>query len=174
MENTFGIPIIPANEAERVANLHDYTILDTRSEGPFNNVASIAAHMFKTPMAFVSFVDESRVWFKANVGLESVTETPRGVSLCSLAILSNTPTVFENTLEESCLLANPLVAGDFGMRFYAAAPIRTPEGFNIGAVCVVDKEPRTFSAGDQRVLEHLASIVMDELKLRSLQQEEKS
>jgi GAF domain-containing protein len=169
MENTFGIPIIPENEKGRLENLHSYDILDTRSEGPFNNVASIAAHMFKTPMAFVSFVDESRVWFKANVGLESVSETPRGVSLCSLAILNNEPTVFHNTVEESCLLANPLVAGEFGMRFYAAAPIKTPEGFNIGAVCVVDKEPREFSVGDQRVLEHLASIVMDELKLRALE-----
>ena len=169
MENTFGIPIIPENEKDRLENLHSYNILDTRSEGPFNNVASIAAHMFKTPMAFVSFVDESRVWFKSNLGLESVTEAPRGVSLCSLAILNNEPTVFHNTVEESCLLANPLVAGEFGMRFYAAAPIRTPEGYNIGAVCVVDKEPREFSVGDQRVLEHLASIVMDELKLRALE-----
>jgi hypothetical protein len=69
MNNTFGIPIIPENEEARLENLKSYNILDTRSEGPFNNVASIAAHMFKTPMAFVSFVDEGRVWFKANVGL---------------------------------------------------------------------------------------------------------
>ena len=172
MENTFGIPIIPENEEARLANLRQYDILDTRSEGPFNNVASIAAHMFKTPMAFVSFVDESRVWFKANIGLEEVNETPRGISLCSLAVLSNQPTVFKDTLDESCLLANPLVAGEFGMRFYAAAPIRTAEGFNIGAVCVIDKEPREFSVGDQRVLEHLASIVMDELKLRLLNKEQ--
>ena len=160
---------MPENEEARLDNLHSYPALDTRSEGPFNNVASIAAHMFKTPMAFVSFVDEGKVWFKGNVGLKGVTDTPRGVSLCSLAILSNEPTVFENTLEESCLLANPLVAGEFGMRFYAAAPIRSPEGFNIGAVCVVDKEPREFSVADQRVLQHLASIVMDELQLRLLQ-----
>ena len=174
MENTFGVPIIPENEQDRLENLHSYNILDTRSEGPFNNVASIAAHMFKTPMAFVSFVDDSRVWFKANIGLDGVTDTPRGISLCSLAVLSNQPTVFQNTLEESCLLANPLVAGEFGMRFYAAAPIKTPEGYNIGAVCVVDKEPREFTVGDQRVLEHLASIVMDELKLRAFEYQKQS
>lgn len=166
MENTFGVSIIPENESARLANLRHYGIVDTVSEGSFNNVASIAAHMFKTPMAFVSFVEESRVWFKANVGLEGVQETPRGVSLCSLAILNNEPTVFQNTLDASCLMANPLVAGEFGMRFYAGAPIKTPEGHNIGAVCVVDKEPRLFSDADQRVLTHLASIVMDELLLR--------
>lgn len=169
MENTFGIPIIPENEEARLEKLKEYNILDTKSEGPFNNVASIAAHMFKTPMAFVSFVDKDRVWFKANVGLPGVTDTPRGVSLCSLAVLEDQVTVFNNAAEEPCLLANPLVAGEFGLRFYAAAPLKTPDGYNIGAVCIVDKEPREFSPADQRVLEHLASIVMDELALREFQ-----
>lgn len=169
MDNTFGIPIIPEDDEARVKKLQEYNILDTKTEGPFNNVASIAAHMFKTPMAFVSFVDKDRVWFKANVGLPGVTDTPRGVSLCSLAILSNEVTVFTNAAEEPCLLANPLVAGEFGLKFYAAAPLKTPDGYNIGAVCIVDREPREFSDADQRVLAHLASIVMDELKLRELQ-----
>ena len=169
MENTFGIPIIPADEEARLARLASYDILDTQSEGTFNNVASIAARMFKTPMAFVSFVDRERVWFKANLGLEEVGEVPRAVSLCSLAILNTEPTVYQNALDEPCLLANPLVAGEFGLRFYAAAPIITPDGFNIGAVCVVDKETRTFSEADQRVLQHLAAIVMDELTLRKQQ-----
>lgn len=169
MNNTFGIPIIPENDDARVEKLKEYDILDTITEGPFNNVASIAAHMFKTPMAFVSFVDKDRVWFKANVGLPGVTDTPRGVSLCSLAVLKEEVTVFNNAAEEPCLLANPLVAGEFGLKFYAAAPIKTPDGYNIGAVCIVDRKPRDFSDADQRVLEHLASIVMDELKLRKLQ-----
>lgn len=169
MDNTFGVPIIPDNEENRLEKLYEYNILDTKSEGPFNNVASIAAHMFKTPMAFVSFVDKDRVWFKANVGLPGVTDTPRGVSLCSLAVLNNDVTVFNNAPDEPCLLANPLVAGEFGLRFYAAAPLKTPDGYNIGAVCIVDKEPREFTDSDRRVLEHLASIVMDELKLRQLQ-----
>ena len=169
MVNTFGIPIIPDDDDARVNKLKEYNILDTKTEGPFNNVASIAAHMFKTPMAFVSFVDKDRVWFKANVGLPGVTDTPRGVSLCSLAVLSSEVTVFNNAAEEPCLLANPLVAGEFGLKFYAAAPLKTPDGYNIGAVCIVDREPREFSDADQRVLEHLASIVMDELKLRELQ-----
>ncbi len=169
MDNTFGIPIIPDDEEARLQKLDEYQIMDTQSEGPFNNVASIAAHMFKTPMAFVSFVDKDRVWFKANVGLPGVTNTPRGISLCSLAVMNTNATVFENATDEPCLLANPLVAGEFGLRFFAAAPIITPDGYNIGAVCVIDKEPREFSDADQRVLEHLASIVMDELTLRALQ-----
>ncbi len=169
MENTFGIPIIPEDDEERVQNLKSYKILDTPTEGPFNHVASIAAHMFKVPIALVSLVDRDRVWFKANVGMEGITETARGQSLCSIGILTDEVTTFNNAIEEPCLLSNPLVAGEFGLRFYAGAPIKTPEGYNIGTVCVIDKEPREFSAADQRVLEHLASIVMDELKLRTLE-----
>ena len=168
MENTFGTPIIPDNEAERLANLYAYEILETPPEGAFNNIATIAAQMFKVPIALISLVDKERVWFKANVGMEGVTETSRGVSLCSLAVLDDQVTVFENTLNGPCLLTTPLVAGEFGLRFYAAAPLKTSDGYNIGAICVVDKESRPFDAGDQRVLEHLAAIVMDELELRYL------
>ncbi|MDB5263031.1 MAG: serine/threonine protein kinase, partial [Adhaeribacter sp.] len=75
--------------------------------------------------------------------------------------------VYKNASTEPCLLANPLIAGEFGLRFYAGAPIKTSDGHSIGAVCVVDKEPRDFSEADQRVLEHLAAIVMDELERRN-------
>lgn len=168
MDNTFGIPIIPENEETRLKKIKEYKILDTALEGPFNHVATIAADMFKAPIALVSLVDKYRVWYKAQVGMEGIKEVPRGESLCSLAILNDEVTVFKNALEEPCLLANPLVAGEFGLRFYAAAPLKTPDGFNIGSVCIVDTEPREFSVADQRVLEHLASIVMDALNARKL------
>ncbi|WP_051359768.1 GAF domain-containing protein [Adhaeribacter aquaticus] len=169
MNNTFGIPIIPDNDATRVQKLHEYQILDTPvGEGPFQHVASLATHLFKVPIALVSLVDKQRVWFKANVGLEGVNEVDRGTSLCSLAVLSHEPTVFENAVEEPCLLANPLVAGEFGLRFYAAAPLTNPEGLNLGAVCIVDKIPRKFSIADQKILEHLAAVVMKELELWKL------
>jgi GAF domain-containing protein len=167
MENTFGVPIIPENEAERVARLIELQILDTLPEKSFDNVAAIAAQMLKVPIALVSFVDSERVWFKANVGMENTSETSRGISLCSLVIVNEDFTVFKNAPTEPCLLANPLVAGEFGLRFYAGAPIKTADGFTIGSVCVVDKEPRDFSEEDQRVLEHLAAIVMDELEQRN-------
>ena len=165
MTNTFGIPIVPENETDRVEKLKEYKILDTHSEGSFKHVASLVAHIFQVPIALVSFVDTERVWFKANVGMEGVTEVDRGISLCSLAVLNEDVTVFNNALEEPCLLANPLVAGEFGLRFYAAAPLKTREGFNLGSLCIVDKEPRKLNKDGKDMLAHLAGIVMQELEI---------
>lgn len=165
MDNTFGIPIIPDNESERLEKLRSLHILDTYEEnGTFKHIAAIASRMFNVPIALVNFVDKDYVVTKARVGVDGSNEVSRGVSLCSLAVLRTDVTVFENAREEPCLLANPMVIGDFGLQFYAAAPLTTSDGFNIGAVCIVDKSPREFSESDQKMLESLASIVMDEIE----------
>lgn len=164
MVNTFGIPIIPYNDKLRVKKLHGYKILDSHTEGSFKHVAALAAYIFKVPIALVSFVDAERVWFKANVGMEGVKEVDRGISLCSLAILNDTLTIFPDALAEPCLLANPLVAGSFGLRFYAAAPLKTADGYMLGSVCIVDKQPRELKAADKAMLAHLAKTVMKELE----------
>ncbi|WP_207431718.1 GAF domain-containing protein [Sabulibacter ruber] len=165
MTNTFGMEIIPENETDRVQKLHDYQILEIDTEGPFRHIAALAAHVFKVPISLVSFVDKDKVWFKGNVGMEGESGADRGMSLCSLAILRNEATVFTDTLKEPCLLNNPLVAGQFGLRFYAAVPLTTYDGYNLGSVCILDKEPREFSKDDQITLEYMAKLVMDELEL---------
>lgn len=164
MKNSFGIPIIPSNETLRLASLRSYQILDSKPEIFFDNLAQIVARCFRVPIALISLVDEERVFFKANVGMPGVQNVSRGFSLCSLAILQPQPVVFNNALQEPCLLANPLVAGSFGLRFYAGAPIVTPDGYNIGTVCVVDKEPRSFEATDTLLLADFAQSVMKELE----------
>ena len=165
INNTFiGINIVPDNEEERLQKLKDYEILDTPQEGAFNHIAAMATHMFKVPIALISLVDADRVWFKANVGLEGVNNVPRGQSLCSLAVLNNEPTIFQDAINEPCLLANPLVSGNFGLRFYAGAPLTTADGMNIGTFCLVDKQPREFAESDQKMLVHLASMVMEEIE----------
>lgn len=165
MDNTFGLPIIPDNEEERLAKLRSFYILDTYDEqGPFKHIAAIASRMFNVPIALVNLVDRGQVLVKANVGMEGTRTVSRGESLCSLAILRNDVTVFENAKEEPCLLANPLVSGEFGLQFYAGAPLKTLDGYNIGALCIIDNEPREFSASDQKMLESLAAIVMDEIE----------
>jgi GAF domain-containing protein len=175
INNTFiGINIIPDNEEERLSKLQDYEILDTPKEGAFNHLAAMAAHMFKVPIALISLVDADRVWFKANVGMENVKSVPRGESLCSLAILNSEPTIFEDAVNEPCLLANPLVSGNFGLRFYAGAPLVTKDGLNIGTFCIVDKQPREFPESDQKMLQQMASIVMDEIELRYLRKKAES
>ena len=141
MQNSFGKNIIPNNESERLKALSRYKLLRDLPNSYFANFARIIASTFNTPIALVSLVDEEEVSFPGNYGMEDTQRVPRGVSLCSLAVLEENPTVFEDALQESCLLSNPLVAGSFGLRFYAAAPITTSDGHAIGTVCVVDKEP---------------------------------
>jgi signal transduction histidine kinase len=166
MKNTFGKDIIPPNENERLQALKRYEILDTPPEKAFDRIAALAARLFNAPIALVSLVDEERVFFKANVGMEGVNNIDRGVSLCSLAILDSNVTVFENAETEPCLLANPLVAGSFGLKFYAGAPIVTPDGYNIGTVCIVDKKPRAFTEEQREILKELSGIIMDEIEVR--------
>ncbi|MFC6997792.1 GAF domain-containing protein [Rufibacter roseus] len=165
MDNTFGLPIIPDNEEQRLAKLRSLNITEEYQEdGPFKHIAAMATRMFNVPIALVNLVEKEYVWTKSSVGLDHPPTVPRGTSLCSLAILNENTTVFENAMNEPCLLANPMVHGDFGLRFYAAAPLTTSDGINIGALCIIDKEPRTFSASEQKVLENLASVVMDEIE----------
>ena len=121
MENSFGIPIIPLNEEDRLAKRNSYNILrDYEEVGTFKHVAAMAAHIFKVPISLVSFVDKEFVCFKGNVGMEGMDGVSRGDSLCSLAILKDEITIFENAKEEPCLMANPMVAGEllvFGTSF---------------------------------------------------------
>lgn len=165
MDNTFGIPIIPDNENERLNKLHSLNVLNSYEEnGTFKHIAAIASRMFNVPIALVNFVDKDYVYTKARVGVDATDKVSRGISLCSLAVLRSDVTVFENAREEPCLLANPMVTGDFGLQFYAAAPLTTSDGYNIGAVCIVDKEPREFPESDQKMLQSLASIVMEDIE----------
>jgi two-component sensor histidine kinase len=152
-------------ETARLAALRRYEILDTPPDGSFDHVASIAARLFDVPIAIVSLVDEDRIWFKARHGLE-VDQVSRDPGLCASAILQADPYVLTDASRDPRSLANPLVAGEFGLRFYAAAPLRTSDGHNLGTLCVIDQEPRVASEDQIAQLEALAAIVMDQMELR--------
>ncbi len=158
--------VVPQNEAERLKALERYRITDTPPEESFNNIARIMAEVFEVPIALVSIVDRHRVYFKGNAGMPGVLSNSREVSLCSFAVLSPDPTIFEKPLEEPCLLENPMVHGEFGLRFYAGAPLVTPDGFNIGTVALVDKKERSFSPAQRELLQRFAGQVMHEIAMR--------
>lgn len=142
-----------------------YRILDTPTDGAFDRVAGLAARMFSVPVAIVSVVDHDRIWFKAHHGTE-VNEIGRDPGLCASAILQDDVWVVEDATSDPRALTNPLVAGEFGLQFYAGVPLRTPDGYNLGTFCILDREPREFSAEDSRTLKDLAAIVMHDLEMR--------
>ena len=151
------------SEKERLNNLRYYDLLSTLPASYFHNLAHIVAQTFDTPIALVSFVEEEEVLYLGNSGMPEAEKSERKVSPCSMAVEENQPLVFNDASKEPCLLSNPFVAGDFGLRFYAGAPITTPEGHNIGVDCIIDKEPREFSEKDREVLQEFANVAITEI-----------
>ncbi|MDY0906801.1 ATP-binding protein [Pedobacter sp. CFBP9032] len=166
IENTFGINIVPENDDDRLKALKRYRISDTPSEDSFDGIAKLATQIFNVPISLLSLVDAEAVFFKAKIGMGRAKEANRGKSLCALAVLDKNVTVFEDALKEPCLMANPNVVGDFGLRFYAGAPLITNDGFLIGTLCIIDQHPRVFTDLERSILEGLASTAMDQIELR--------
>jgi two-component sensor histidine kinase len=157
--------IIPENEADRMAAVRRYEILDTPPDGSFDRVTALAARRFGAPISIISIVDHDRIWFKSHHGLD-VQQIGREPGLCASAILSSEAHVLVDASADVRSLANPLVAGEFGLRFYAGVPLETSDGFNLGTLCVIDKAPRPVDQAQIDDLKDLASLVVDQLELR--------
>ena len=157
---------IPNNEPQRLAAVRRYEILDTPPDGSFDRVTAVASEIFDVPVALVTIVDEDRIWFKSRRGLDGVEQIGRDPGLCASAILQDEPYIVEEARRDPRTLNNPLVRGQFGLQFYAAAPLRTGDGYRLGTLCIIDREPRMFSPKQAEILDHLSFIVMDEMELR--------
>lgn len=155
-----------ADEENRTKALRDFYIVGTAPEKLFDDLVALVARLFDTPISLISLVDSEEVWFKAQAGLPGATKVPRTDSLCSVVVHKNEPVVFENLAASPCTLVNPEVAESLALRFYAGAPLHDAQGQPIGALCVIDRQSRTFSAEEQALLERLASVVMRTIELR--------
>ena len=154
-------------EDRRLAAVRRYAVLDTPPDGAFDRVAALAARMFSVPIATVTIVDEDRIWFKAAQGLpEGTVQIGRDPGLCASAILQGVPYVVADALHDPRTAANPLVHGELGVRFYAAAAITTADGYRLGTVNILDTRPRQVDEAELAMLEDLAAVVMDELEMR--------
>jgi sigma-B regulation protein RsbU (phosphoserine phosphatase) len=157
---------LPHNEVERLRAVQQHQILDTPPDGTFDRIVRLAAKIFNVPIALVTIVDQDRIWFKARHGLDNVFQIPRDPGLCASAICDDEPYIIENARQDIRSMANPLVAGGFGLQFYAAAQLRTHDGHNLGTLCILDRKPRVFGSSESGTLEMLAGVVVDEMELR--------
>jgi PAS domain S-box-containing protein len=141
-------------------------LLDTLPEQALDDLTALAAHICETPIALISLVDEHRQWFKSKVGF-SVGETLREISFCGHAILGTELFIVPDTASDERFADNPLVTGDPGIRFYAGAPLITPEGEALGALCIIDRVPRQLKPAQLEALRVLGRQVMNQLDLRN-------
>ncbi|MBC6990648.1 GAF domain-containing protein [Hymenobacter sp. BT491] len=158
--------LIPANDIQRLHALAPYQVLGTAPDAVFDEVVRLTAKLFGVPIALVSLIEEDSVWFKANFGLASAERVARNESICSVAILQEETTIYEDLRAQPCHLTNPGVAEALDLRFYAGYPLRTTEGHSIGALCIIDRQPRTLSPMEQERLQKLAAVVMKMMDLR--------
>ena len=152
-------------EQMRIDALHRYRILDTPKDGAFDKITHLAAQLLHMPVAIASLVDSDRIWFKSAHGIDA-QQIERAPGLCASAILEDVPYVVSSARIDPRTLANPLVNGELGVQFYAAAPLQTHDGHNLGTLCVLDFKPRDISASDIAILTCLAGVIMDQIELR--------
>lgn len=157
---------MPPDEPVRLAALRQYEVLDTMPEAAFDDLTLLASQICQTPIAMIALVDQDRQWFKSRVGI-TTAETPREVAFCAHAILKPDEVLeVPDTTLDARFADSSLVTSDPHARFYAGAPLITPEGHAIGALCVIDRAPRQLNHEQSTALRVLSRHVVTQLELR--------
>ena len=159
-------PPVPPDEPARLATLRELKLLDTPAEERFDRITRVASKLFEVPIALISLVDADRQWFKSCVGI-SVSETPREISFCAHAIMSDEIFYVPDTHKDERFSDNPLVTGEPFIRFYAGYALDGPDGRKVATLCIIDQRPRELKPEDFSLLRDLGQWA--EMELSAIQ-----
>jgi class 3 adenylate cyclase len=163
----FTVVPVPPNDAERVAVLKQYRVLDTPPEFEYDALAELAAQICGCPVALIGLIDETRDWLKAKYGLPAaMTEAPRDVVVCAATICQNDLMYVPDLSKDERFKDYPTVAGDPHIRFYCGMPMINRDGFALGSFCVVDFEPHEITPAQREAVRRLAQQAVTQLELR--------
>jgi diguanylate cyclase len=162
---------LPVDEAQRLKALQALQVLDSGPEAEFDALVHTASLVCGVPISLISLVDTERQWFKANIGLPGVHETPRDVAFCAHAILDDDLFVVPDATQDARFADNPLVASRPDIRFYAGAPVKLNDGQRVGTLCVIDRQPRHLDDTQRAILKHLALAAAQALEGRRAMRE---
>jgi len=154
-------------EAARLAALDRIDMLDTPREETFDRIARLARKLFDAPIALVSFIDAHRQWYKSSDGFGQ-SEAARDQTFCRYVVEDGNSLIVPDATKDARFHANPSVVGAAHIRAYMGVPLKTPEGYSVGTLCVIDTKPRNFDREQLGLLDDLAQLTMDELELRML------
>jgi PAS domain S-box-containing protein len=164
---------VPKNEQSRLKALHDHHILDSLNEYEFDRITELASIICDVPISLVSFVDENRQWFKSSVGLDA-KQTDRELAFCNYTIMDTVIFEVQDAAKDERFKDNALVKGDPHIRFYAGYPVIDEQGYALGSLCVIDREPRKLSAKQKRALEVLSQEISSLITERRIKEELKN
>lgn len=167
LESRGGIPLVSQSlEVARSEALRRVGVLDTPGEQAFDDLTALAARLCAAPISVISMADVDRQWFKSGGG-QLEREISRDVSFCAYALAEPDILVVDDLRADPRFAANPMVTSEPHLRFYAGAPLITPEGVAIGTLCVLDVRTRPLDCGQRESLRMLARLVMGQLDLRT-------
>lgn len=173
MTDSISTPPLPSDEASRLEALQRYGSFGLLRDNVFADIARLAAFICQTPISLISLVDSNRQWFLSHVGIDAC-ETSRDASFCAHALLGTEMLVVEDAREDARFARNAMVTGEPYIRFYAGAPLLTPDGYALGTLCIVDHQPRTLTHEQRDALLSLSRTAMGQLEIIRVKNEMKA
>lgn len=165
-----GIPTLPSDERERLDALRRYGTFGLLRAAVFDDISRMAAFICRTPISLISLIDTNRQWFLSSSGI-GACETSREASFCAHALVGTEMLIVEDARTDARFARNVMVTGEPFIRFYAGAPLLTPDGFTLGTLCVIDRVPRTLTHEQKEVLQALSRLVMTQLEMTRIKRE---